>query len=738
MPSPAPIQPAEPRARPARRARWLWPALLLLAFALQAAWAIARVGQAFDEQHYLVSARELVAGRDWRAPLLGVQPPLGLYLPGLFTLGLPEAELAGEVSRRALVLGRLGVLPGGLLCLALVYLWCSRALSRRAGLLALLLCALQPMLVGYASLVAVDAWHAATSVLLGLALWRLARAPSAARQLAAGAALGLVLATKYFALLDVPIAAGVVCLASARARSGAERVPAATRARRALLGLALCAAAALVTLHACYGFRAGFAGLQGDASWTARAPGLRWAAALLPEPYVRGVQFGVDVGTAVHPVYLNGRFAPGHPSYYLWCLALKSPLAWLAACGLALALRARAWLHGRADERWLAAIALALGAAELAALSLGTSFQLGIRYVLPEIALASCAAACLARTRGLRALGTRARRAGFALLALALALDVLPQASNPIAYFQPLGGGPARAWRHFADSNCDWEQARRSGAAELRARYGDALEILHAGDGPRFGRVAAYALDLAQPDPLDPSRARHWLDAFEPSDHCGAAWLVFELEAADFERVLAAEPDARRAADFAFALLGARELESARALAPQLPPEPRALLAGLAAQLEAPPSPQRATALVHAWLQADRPDESLRAAESLDELQRATLRAPLALAELRLAEPARACARLAAVPAAELSGLELLLYARALQLAGSTVGALELLEAHAAALRAELPQQAEAALLKARNAVALLPEWVRAVQREAARAAAQSEQSEQSAPGARH
>jgi hypothetical protein len=706
--------------------------VLLAAFSAVALHALVTVEQTQDERYYLSAARELVTGEGWSNPLANQQPPLGLYASGLLTRSLPPEQVGDVIPAHARTLGRLGIFAGGLLCAVIAWLWARRALGRSAGRLLLLLFAGFPILAGYSGLVTVDMWHAAMLVLTGFALWRAGLQPRPSRMALLGIALGLCLATKYTAMFHVPT---VLLLAGAAAWRGqlvrsdpaAAPAPAASRgaaARRALLAPLLAGAVGLVTLHACYGFSAELAGFDSGFEWTRRLPLLAPLAAPLPRPFVQGVQLAFDLSSDPHRIFLNGRFATGHVDYYLWALLLKTPLAILALLLLALATRARAWLDGSAapGERALALVCALLIVPTLVGMSFGTSFQLGIRYVLQVVPLLLLLASTVACWPRLVAAPRGVRVAAASLVAGALAVETVGARNDPIAYYNALGGGQARAYRHFTDSNSDWTQGCGCGMEWLALREGPPIERLHPGDGPRLGRVAVYVRDIAPQDPDDPARSRHWLDVFEPEQHFRAAFYVFTVTPQAFEAAARASADPRVLADYAVALAAADRVGKAKAACADLPAGLRQPIE-TALRLSRPPAAGAARtaaeveALVSAWMELHRPDLAIAASRVVAASDASpALRYALGLAHLRQEQPDRAVAVLEAVPQEALTPRELLLLLQAHLQCGHTLVALDIMQANANRLHAAVPRQAELTLRMLQRAAALLPEWVKELQ----------------------
>jgi hypothetical protein len=308
----------------------------------------------------------------------------------------------------------------------------------------------------------------------------------------AGVALGLALATKYTALLLVPLVP-LLALACALDRTWPPGRSAEHRggspARRLLLAtglVLLVAVAAWGTLWAAYRFRAPAApdlalGLTGHAirAWLgASAP---WPLALVdsaverrlvPDAWGLGLVYLVADSVLIPRVsYLAGELSErGWWYYFPATLALKVPVATLAlvAVGVAALLR-RSCVAGPAGGAEGRALILVAGfPVVLLGVAATSSLDLGLRQVLPVypfvlILAGGGIAACL---RWRRPLGT-----ALALAALAwVAITSVRVAPDYLAYFNEAAGGPAGGIRWLADSNLDWGQALRRLPAWLEQR----------------------------------------------------------------------------------------------------------------------------------------------------------------------------------------------------------------------------------------------------------------------------
>jgi hypothetical protein len=284
---------------------------------------------------------------------------------------------------------------------------------------------------------------------------------------------------------------------------------------------------------------------------------------LMPRAFMEGIDYQSSIANDVLTTYFNGRFSRGHSAYYAGALAWKSPevhLLCLAAAMLVMMFQARR-ASSAARSTWI--VVLVSIAVPLAYLSWFNALQIGIRYALPVIPLLILLSGSVIMSIG--------SRSAFAFLVLVCAVglyEVRGSWPEMLGYYNRSSGGAVLAWHRFADSNSDWGHLRTRGLEILRERHGNDFEVIAKCDGPRLGRVAIYVDDLVRPDPSDRSRSYSWLDPFHPADHVGAAWFLFDVDAASME---ARSQDVRTAAryrDCAVALLGAgMRVEAARAIA---------------------------------------------------------------------------------------------------------------------------------------------------------------------------
>jgi len=364
--------------------------------------------------------------------------------------------------------------------LALLLLLVFGAARSRYGALAALfavgLVTLDPTFVAHAGVVHTDV-GAAAGFLATVLAWEAARRRATAFRVAvAGLALGLALATKFSAILLLPILLLQSLFAARReARPGKAVVGAVAR-------LAAAGVVAVLVILAVY------------APLTARmnpdhqrlviremvagrgAPGLSAAIeSLVPfsrplAHYAGGLASVVrqsSVGGGVN--FLNGRTSvEGFPLYFFVAFLFKSTLAFLAVTALVIAAFLRR-PRALSEEARLFLLPVAV----LFLASIGSAYNIGIRHMLPVYPfLALAGAALFARVAAqARSSGKwRIAAAALALLPVLSAWELLRIHPHELSYFNALAGGPERGREILSDSNVDWGLDLKRLAVELERR----------------------------------------------------------------------------------------------------------------------------------------------------------------------------------------------------------------------------------------------------------------------------
>lgn len=180
--------------------------------------------------------------------------------------------------------------------------------------------------------------------------------------------------------------------------------------------------------------------------------------------------------------FLNGKVSvTGFPGYFFVAFALKSTLAFLAVTLILLVAIVRDESARREAPLWLVPVGVLFLA------SIGASYNIGIRHLLPVYPfLALAAAGVLAR---LLAAGRRVP----ALLLCALPLVSLAETAaihpHELSYFNASAGGPLGGRRILSDSNVDWGLDLKRLAAELSRRGVTAPTVVYFGGDDVFERI---------------------------------------------------------------------------------------------------------------------------------------------------------------------------------------------------------------------------------------------------------
>jgi len=629
----------EQRERPPRA---LLPSrrVVLAALALIAAhvfllvWNARVMGRTTDEVYYL-NGGHILLRHGWVHETTVVQGPLPLYANQLFVGKFPPGGYdGGDDQAELLWRARLGTLPFAVLAAVLVFLWARSVFGDSGGLLALAFHVANPLMLGYGALIMVDMHHSALVLLVLFVLWRYLETRSLRVLPWLGVALGLALATKYLAFLLIPPVAVTVALAALfRERaSGLARLPAVLGG--AVLALVLVATAALGTLHTCYRFREPMPPTDPGAYRSAalraglEIPAVGVAVKLLPAPLLRGLDWQLANSERDWRVFLDGRFAPGHPDYYLRAIGYETPELVLLGAAVLVLVRLPELRRAERRRRW-GTTALATTPYALFAflyLSLFTRNQVGVRYILPLYPLLFVWLGALARPE--RDDDTRAPGARFFLLLTALlalhARELVLSWPDWISYFNAASGGEAGAYRHFRN---DLGQHPVADVESLAAHLGP-VAVLGRHSGPRFGRIAVDDDALRAPDPFDPTRSRFdWLTIEPPLTHLGASWYVFECSPERLEAQLASGEDPQLRAALASGWLGEGHTDVARQHLAHLDQEIAAPYQRVLELLERTrENPDRAglEALALAWRRVGRPDRVEELARAHPELADST------------------------------------------------------------------------------------------------------------------
>jgi 4-amino-4-deoxy-L-arabinose transferase-like glycosyltransferase len=418
-------------------------ALIILVSSLLAATSWRVYSHTWDEPEHLAAGVELLdLGRyeydTEHPPIARALMAVGPYLAGAHSFGTPPPDgvqegidiLYGSGHYDLyLALARLGTLPFLAMLLLATWLWARRiASTSHEALLAVVLVATVPPLLGHAALATLDVPGAATTLLALYALQQWITSASVRDALVLGGAAGLAMGTKFSAIPFLGL--GLIVLAAVQWLLSAPRPQGQGPGMRSpghgwstsLAGLGSAFIAAAVPIALAYGLRSddpngvarrfnwAVAYLFRDHGWVHDTACALAAQVWLPEAFkafVEGVVALKAHNDTGHVSFLLGHVqANGWWYFYLVALAVKTPLPLLIAGPIGMGMLAyEGW---RDKDSWRVAPAL-LFLALLAFASLFSHINIGIRHVLvlyPFLALGG-AYALVRAWRALRAVHSR-------------------------------------------------------------------------------------------------------------------------------------------------------------------------------------------------------------------------------------------------------------------------------------------------------------------------------------------
>jgi 4-amino-4-deoxy-L-arabinose transferase-like glycosyltransferase len=544
-------------------------ALVILISTLLAASTWRTFGHTWDEPEHLAAGLELLDRGKYEydtehPPIARALIALCPYLAGAHSFGTPPPDgvqegidilYDGGHYDRTLMLARLGALPFLAVLLLSMWLWARRvAASDAEALLAVMLLASVPPVLGHAALAALDVPGTATAL---LALYLLQRwLLSSARRhailfgLAAGVAVGTKLSAVPFIALGMLVLV-VVRFAVERAPGRAAAVRPQRSWSRSLAGLALIVLAAAVPIVLAYGrrsidlttlpprfnwvldylFRGGSAAHSAVYSMIGhiRLPEALW-------DFAEGIVALKAHNDTGHLSFLLGKYqAGGWWYFYLVDLAVKTPLPLLATGPIGMCLLARdGW---RERNAWRIA-PIVLFVTILAFASFFSRINIGIRHVLILYPFMALGGAYLV-ARAWRAFRTgAARRQPRAIVGSAAVVALVTWqlstlwSANPdyFPYFNEIVRHPEQV---LVDSDLDWGQDLRRLERRLAELKVPSISLAYSGTAdlsketlppfsllpprhPVTGWIAITALTREH----EPSRWT-WLNAYKPAERIG-------------------------------------------------------------------------------------------------------------------------------------------------------------------------------------------------------------------------
>jgi hypothetical protein len=468
----------------------------------------------FDEVAHLGAGYSYLVRGDYR--LNSEHPPLAKILNAMPLLGLrvhwPDERAhwdhanewwfgyallyeSGNDPARLLFWSRFPTVLWALLLVVSVFAAARELYGPKAGLIALVLAAFCPILLGHGHLVTTDVAVTALYFLTVVAFWRLFHAATLVWSLICGILLGGCLASKYSAVTLLPVLGFTAVLAQLRFAKD-RRLVGSTRAPEdprwfldiARLGLAvlLVAGASGAVLWGIYGFRFSCSPEDFHLSWNPVAavggPSLRmvgWAldGKVLPEAWLAGYATMFE-GAQQRMAFAFGRVSDsGWWWYFPAALFVKMPVPTLVLFGLGL------WSFARRDpRRGIRDEHLLIPVVFFWILALQSHINIGIRHIYPTIPFLCVLAGAVELPRWM--VPSRVGKAAVVLSLLGLTIvDIVVSSPTHLAYFN----APARwIWSREAmlvDSNLDWGQDLGRLKSEVDRRGISRLKLAYFGTG---------------------------------------------------------------------------------------------------------------------------------------------------------------------------------------------------------------------------------------------------------------
>jgi hypothetical protein len=372
-----------------------------------------------------------------------------------------------QFEAQLLPLARASAIWMWLAAFGLVAYWSCRLYGPRAMVLAVWWFAMSPNLLAHGPLVTMEVPILATMTGMAFLFWVFLRRGDRRAFVASAVVGGVAFSCKFTAVVVPPIFA-MLWLIDQWSTSEQQRhrivlrVAAGMAVYVAIMGLSDVAvtAGAMLPISQETGKHPSFAGKLGPAPerWISQAIEMA-----VPQDWAAFVRQAIFQKSGA-PGYLLGQVREsGWRYYYLVALAVKVPLAFWLILAVRSALARRIPSSGK--DWVLPAVTVAF----LAIASLGSTRNLGVRYVLPVAPLAIIWISALAE--GSR----RIRRLVWAGLA-AQVLAVATIHPYELSYFNALAGGPLGGRKILSDSNLDWSQGLKP-LAKLQREHPEFLDL---------------------------------------------------------------------------------------------------------------------------------------------------------------------------------------------------------------------------------------------------------------------
>lgn len=507
-----------------------WGALLTMLLGLaRIASGYDAISVTFDEPAHIAAGMQLLDKSEFtyerlHPPLSRIAVALGPYIAGYRSQNGGDMWIEGRrifygkgahPETELLVLARVGVLPFFVVALAAIWMWTSRYVGRAPAALAVILLGNLPVFLAHFGLATTDAVFTATFVVAFFAFLLWLDRPTIPRGLALGVAFALAVSTKLSALLFLPAACGAVLAHRWICDRGSWS---AREFQIAWSGWLVSFAAFLLTIWVVYGCNA--------------------------NPLYGVLSLAHGVGE------LAGFARDGDPSYFLgeirehgsWAffpvlLLVKSPIPFLAAFAIG------AWALLDAHWRDWRRMAPLVAAAAIVASVIPSPINIGLRHILPAVALMAIVAAIgLARLLAARSLVRSCAAIAGVLLTWQIA-EAAVAYPDYLAYFNELAGSEPQ--RIVVGSDLDWGQDADRLAEALKERRISSVHLaihtsadLRRHNFPPFttmypGRPATGWIAVSEQIRAFYCAGYRWLDVYKPVARIGHSIALYYIPGAE-------------------------------------------------------------------------------------------------------------------------------------------------------------------------------------------------------------
>lgn len=426
---------------------------LVLVFITQGVFFIRTNAPTYDEAMHLASGYSYLATGDFRLerqnpPLLKQYLALPLFLihrlpfptdtqhwrdGSDFFVGQDFLYHSTLPADQMLRLARLSNLSIGALLLALIGWWAFRLWGAQAAMLAMALACFEPNLVAHSALVTTDIGLTLFVFLTVYLLWEYFKSPAWWLLSAAGVSLGAALASKFSAIVLIPIVCLIIAVqlipTGGPARAFLPRrhpTKLSARALDAAATVLVIAFFAALVIPSAYSF-------QGFAPWFA------------------GLERFLELAQEGQPAFFLGEHSyQSWRSYYLIAFLIKTPVGSLILVAVSLLFFriGRSLERGDTDFLFMPVFVILFA-------TLQAKVNIGLRHILPIYPFLFVLASRLATIQPRRGWPTRVLIGVPLILTIVSSLKVAP---HQLAYFNEMIGGPDQGYRYLVDSNLDWGQ----------------------------------------------------------------------------------------------------------------------------------------------------------------------------------------------------------------------------------------------------------------------------------------